>query len=89
MNGLSKTRTCGLPRELRVGQRKPRAALGCHRDLDEGKVNRRGTANFAGLVLGCFEEEEEEEESRSVFKKKENLGVCAKQKIRLTYFGKY
>ena len=32
---------------------------------------------------------EDEEEFRSVFKKKENLGACAKQKVRLTYFGKY
>ena len=43
-------------------------------------------ANFERPVLGCIEEEEE---FRSVFKKKENLGVCAKQKVRLTYFGKY
>ena len=27
--------------------------------------------------------------SRSVFEKKENLGVCAKQKVRLTRLGKY
>ena len=44
-------------------------------------------AIFEGPVLGRIEEEEEE--FRSVFKKKENLGVCAKQKVRLTYLGKH
>ena len=41
-------------------------------------------ANFTRLVLGCIRIR-----SRLVFEKKENLGVCAKQKVRLTRLGKY
>ena len=37
-------------------------------------------------VLGCIRIRIR---SRSVFEKKENLGVCAKQKVRLTRLGKY
>ena len=47
------------------------------------------SSNFGRLVLGCMDGSMMNER-RSVFKKKEdNLGVCAKQKVRLTYFGKY
>ena len=42
--------------------------------------------NFEGLVLGCIRIRIR---SRLVFEKKENLGVCAKQKVRLTRLGKY
>ena len=44
------------------------------------------SANFGELVLGCIRIRIR---SRSVFEKKENLGVCAKQKVRLTRLGKY
>ena len=43
-------------------------------------------ANFERLVLDCIRIRIR---SRSVFEKKENLGVCAKQKVRLTRLGKY
>ena len=43
-------------------------------------------ANVERLALGCIRIRIR---SRSVFEKKENLGVCAKQKVRLTRLGKY
>ena len=45
-----------------------------------------GISNLDRLVLGCIRIRIR---SRSVFEKKENLGVCAKQKVRLTRLGKY
>ena len=46
------------------------------------------SANFGELVLGCIRIRIRIR-SRLVFEKKENLGVCAKQKVRLTRLGKY
>ena len=48
-------------------------------------------ANFERLVLGFIDAKfcRIRIRSRLVFEKKENLGVCAKRKVRLTRLGKY
>ena len=55
-------------------------------DLAERARSEDGfSVNFERPVLGCIIRIR----SRSVFEKKGNLGVCAKQKVRLTRLGKY
>ena len=56
------------------------------RDLEPGGSVRGERANFTKLVLDCIRIRIR---SRLVFEKMENLGVCAKQKVRLTRLGKY
>ena len=54
--------------------------------MTQGLVGWLVSANFRRIVLGCIRIRIR---SRTVFQKKENLGVCAKQKVRLTRLGKY
>ena len=69
-------RPISLMKDTNVKARKPRPGGSVHGER----------ANFTRLILGCIRIRIR---SRSVFEKKENLGVCAKQKVRLTRLGKY
>ena len=87
-SGRSPRREIGLlHRPVRI-ERRPAGCRGVCRGaiLEPGGSVRGERANFRGIVLGCIRIRIR---SRSVFEKKENLGVCAKQKVRLTRLGKY